>query len=157
MSRFENKRAPDFNLPDQDYKEHSLSDYKGKYVLLYFYPKDMTPGCTIEACAFRDSLNDLKAGGIQVLGVSTDSVESHKKFAKKYDLNFPLLADVNKKVVQYYDLFREKSFMGKIGFGIHRESFLINPEGKIVKHYKKVKPADHPSEVLKDTKAIKAI
>ncbi len=155
MSEFENKMAPDFTLPDQSEKEHSLSDYFGQYVLLYFYPKDMTPGCTVEACTFRDTLNDFKKEGIQVLGVSADSVDRHKKFAEKYDLNFPLLSDMNKKVVQEYGVYQEKSFMGKIGLGINRESFLISPEGKILKHYQKVKPADHPAEVLKDTMTIR--
>lgn len=154
MSDLVGQMAPDFKLPDQTGKEHSLSDYKGQYVLLYFYPKDMTPGCTTEACTFRDRMNDLKKAGIQVLGVSADSVEKHKKFAEKYQLNFPLLADTEKKVVQDYDVFREKSFMGRIGLGIHRESFLINPEGVIVKHYQKVKPTEHPDEVLDDVKKL---
>ena len=102
MANLEGKKAPDFTLPDQDGKNHSLSDHRGKTALVYFYPKDMTPGCTVEACSFRDSMNDLKAAGIQVLGISVDSVESHKKFAEHFHLNFPILSDMNKKVVQEY-------------------------------------------------------
>lgn len=154
MANLEGKKAPDFTLPDQDGKNHSLSDYRGKTVLLYFYPKDMTPGCTVEACSFRDSMNDLKAGGVQVLGVSVDSVESHKKFAEHFHLNFPILSDMNKKVVQEFGVWGEKKFMGVKYVGTSRESFLIGPDGVIVKHYEKVKPATHVAEVLKDAKLL---
>lgn len=123
-------------------------------VLLYFYPKDMTPGCTIEACNFRDRLADLKAIGVQVLGVSADDVESHKKFAKKERLNFPLLADVDRKVSTAYGVWKEKSMYGKNFMGISRESFLIDGSGKIVKHYQKVKPAEHAQEVTSDVKGM---
>ena len=143
-------KAPDFSLPDQDGKPHSLSDYLGKTVLLYFYPKDMTPGCTVEACSFRDAMNDLKAGGVQVLGLSVDSVESHKKFAERYHLNFPILSDMNKKVVQDYGVWGDRKFLGVKYVGTSRESFLINGKGVVVKHYPKVKPATHVAEVLKD-------
>lgn len=152
MDTLVNKKAPNFTLLDQDGKEHSLSDYKGKKVLLYFYPKDDTPGCTKEACSFRDSLNDLKKYDLQVLGVSCDSVESHKKFANKFQLNFPLLADTEKKVVEDYGVWVEKSMYGKKYMGIQRDSFLINEEGKIVKHYIKVKPEQHVDEIIEDLK-----
>ncbi len=164
MSALVGKMAPDFLLPDQDGKNHSLSDYKGKIVLLYFYPKDMTPGCTVEACSFRDSMNDLKGalptgalakvGGIQVLGVSVDSVESHKKFAEHYHLNFPILSDMNKKVVQEYGVWGDRKFMGIKYVGTSRESFLIDPKGVVFKHYKKVKPATHVAEVIGEVKTM---
>lgn len=142
--------APSFTLLDQNGQKHSLKDYKGKKILLYFYPKDDTPGCTTEACSFRDSLNDFKKHGVQVLGVSCDSPESHKKFAEKFHLNFPLLADTEKEVVQKYGVWGEKSMYGRKYMGIFRDSFLIDEKGKIVKHYQKVKPAEHVEQVLKD-------
>src|ERR1700691_6447664 len=123
--------APDFTLPDQDGKEHALSDYKGKWVLLYFYPKDDTPGCTIEACTIRDQFKDFTGIGAVVLGVSTDSVASHKKFASAYELPFILLADAYKEVVGRYGVFGEKKFMGKTYMGTSRTSFLIDPLGNI--------------------------
>lgn len=134
-------RAPDFTLPDQEGKEHSLADYKGKWVLLYFYPKDDTPGCTIEACAIRDQFKDFTEIGAVVLGVSTDSVASHKKFATAYELPFTLLADVHKEMVGVYGVFG------------NRTSFLIDPMGKIAKVYEKVKPELHAAEVIADLKA----
>ncbi len=142
--------APDFALTDQDGKQHSLSDYKGKKVLLYFYPKDDTPGCTIEACSFRDRLNELKDKGIQVLGVSVDDVKSHKKFAEKFQLNFPLLADTEKHVVKAYGVWKEKNMFARTFLGIQRDSFLIDEHGMIVKHYEKVKPETHVDEVMND-------
>lgn len=144
--------APDFKLLDDEGKERSLVEFKGKTVLLYFYPKDMTPGCTVEAQCMRNRMNDLQAAGVQVLGVSTDSVESHKKFKAKEHLNFPLLADTEKKTVQDYGVWQEKSMFGKKYMGISRESFLIDKKGVIVKHYEKVKPAGHAQEVLDDVK-----
>ena len=144
------KKAPAFTLLDQDEKKQSLSDYKGKKVLLYFYPKDDTPGCTTEACSFRDRLNELKKYKVQVLGVSCDSAKSHKKFADKFDLNFPLLADTEKEVVNKYGVWVEKSMYGRKYMGIQRDSFLIDENGKIVKHYEKVKPAEHVDEVIKN-------
>ncbi len=149
-----NKKAPDFKLEDQDGEVRSLADYKGDFVLLYFYPKDMTSGCTLEAQCFRDRLSKLRGLGVQVLGVSADSTESHKKFATAHKLNFPLLADVDKKVIEKYGVWVEKSMYGKIYMGIQRDSFLIDREGKIVKHYTKVNPAEHPGEVVKDVKEI---
>lgn len=149
-----NKSAPEFTLSDQNEKEHALRDYRGKVVLLYFYPKDMTPGCTVEAEGFRDSLNDLKALNVQVLGVSADTCGSHKKFAEKYKLNFPLLADTKKEVINAYGVLKEKSMFGKKYMGISRESFLIDTEGIVRKHYEKVVPAKHPEEVMTDVKSL---
>ena len=150
------KKAPSFTLPDQNGKEHSLADYKGKWVLLYFYPKDDTPGCTIEACTIRDQFKDFKKIGAVVLGVSTDSVASHKKFAAKFELPFTLLADVNKEVVGAYGVFGEKKMMGRAFMGVRRTSFLINPDGNIAKVYEKVKPPEHAGEVIADLKALGA-
>lgn len=146
------KMAPDFELPDQDGKLHKLSDYHGKSVLLYFYPKDDTPGCTKEACSIRDSQANFKNLTTVVLGVSTDSVESHKKFAEKYKLPFTLLSDEKKEVVKLYGAWGDKKIPGLeyFGLGTLRSSFLIDPEGKIAKIYEKVKPATHAEEVLKD-------
>ncbi len=146
--------APDFKLKDQDNKDWSLKDVHGQYALLYFYPKDMTPGCTTEAQCFRDRMNDFKGLGLQVLGISCDDVASHKKFAEKHGLNFPLLADVDKKVVNAYGVWVEKSMYGKKYMGIQRDSFLIDPKGKIVKHYVKVKPENHVMEVFEDLKEL---
>ncbi|PIR47487.1 thioredoxin-dependent thiol peroxidase [Candidatus Uhrbacteria bacterium CG10_big_fil_rev_8_21_14_0_10_50_16] len=143
-------KAKDFSLVDQNGVVRTLNDYKGQYVLLYFYPKDMTPGCTIEAVCFRDSLNDFKAVGIQVLGVSADTVASHKKFADAHKLNFPLLSDVDRTVIRSYGAEGEKSMFGKKYMGILRDSFLIDPKGVIAKHYEKVNPAKHAQEVLDD-------
>ncbi len=144
--------APDFTLPDQDGKMHTLSAYHGQNVLLYFYPKDDTPGCTKEACNFRDSLPQLKQLNAVVFGMSTDSVASHKKFADKYGLPFTLLSDVDKKVVEAYGVWGEKSFLGKKYMGINRISFLIGTDGNILKIYESVKPAVHAGEVEQDLK-----
>lgn len=146
--------APDFSLPDQDGTIHTLSAYRGRFVLLYFYPKDDTPGCTKEACALRDADPDFsKLDGV-VLGVSADSVKSHKKFAEKYELKFPLLADENKAVVNAYGVWGLKKFMGREYEGIFRNSFLIGPDGTIKKVYEKVKPELHAQEVLEDLKSL---
>lgn len=141
-------KTQDFELSDQDGNIHSLSQYKGKWIVLYFYPKDDTPGCTKEACNFRDSLQDLKDAGAVVLGVSKDSVSSHQKFAKKYHLNFPILSDEDKKVIKAYKAWGEKSFMGKAFEGTLRITYLIDPEGKISKIFKDVKPLIHAKEIL---------
>lgn len=148
------EEAPVFSLKDQDGKERSLADYRGKWVLLYFYPKDDTPGCTIEACEIRDQFEHFTDIGAVVLGVSTDSVESHKKFATAYQLPYTLLADPTKEVVGRYGVFGEKKFMGNAYMGTSRTSFLIDPSGKISKVYEKVKPAKHASEVIADLKAL---
>lgn len=146
------KPAPDFTLPDQDGKAHKLSDYRGQWVLLYFYPEDDTPGCTKEACVIRDYFPQFGGLKAKVLGVSVDSVASHKKFEEKYKLPFILLADEKKEVVKQYGVWREKNFLGKKYIGTARTSFLIDPEGKIVKIYEKVKPEAHATEVLEDLK-----
>jgi peroxiredoxin Q/BCP len=147
-------KAPAFSLPDQDGKLTKLSDFAGKWVLLYFYPKDDTPGCTKEACGFRDSLPHFKKSKVMVLGVSVDSVKSHRKFADKYGLPFTLLADEDKKVVNQYGVWVEKSMYGRKYMGTARTSFLIDPAGKIAKIYEKVKPEQHPAEVLADLKLL---
>ncbi len=149
-----NKKAPKFTLLDQDGEKRSLSDYEGKKVLLYFYPKDDTPGCTTEACSFRDRLNELKKFGVQVLGVSCDDVKKHKKFVEKFDLNFPLLADTEKEIVNKYGVWLEKSMYGKKYMGIQRDSFLIDENGVIQKHYEKVKPAEHVDQIIADLKSL---
>lgn len=143
-------KAPEFTLPDQEGKEHSLSDYKAKWVLVYFYPKDNTPGCTIEACSMRDSIEDIRRGKAEVLGISVDSVKSHANFAGKYKLPFPILSDSEKEVVKKYGVWGKKKFMGREYTGISRTSFLIDPKGKIAKIYEKVKPLGHAKEVLED-------
>lgn len=149
-------KAPDFTLPDQEGKTHSLSDYAGEWVLLYFYPKDDTPGCTAEACGIRDNYDAYGDAEVTVLGVSTDSVKSHAKFVTKYALPFTLLADEEKKVVAAYGVWGEKKFMGRDYMGTNRMSFLIDPKGKIAKIYDKVRPADHAAEVLADVRALKS-
>ena len=147
-------KAPEFNLLDQDGKSHSLSEYKGGWFLLYFYPKDNTEGCTKEACALRDDFLGFKKLDVKIVGVSVDSVKSHKKFAEEYQLPFTLLADEDKTVVNAYSVWGEKSMYGRKYMGTLRTSFLINPEGNIVKIYEKVKPAEHSREVLEDLKSI---
>ncbi len=146
MIDFLNQLAPDFSLKDQEGTPHKLSDYRGGLVLLYFYPKDMTPGCTKEAQCFRDRLNDLKDLNVQVLGISIDNEKSHKKFAEKEHLNFPILSDTDKSAVREYGV-RKGPFT-------KRESFLIDQNGMIIKHYRKVNPQEHAEEVLGDVKAL---
>ena len=145
-------KAKEFNLPDESGKFHKLSDYHGRWVVLYFYPKDDTPGCTKEACGFRDGLSQLEELGVAVLGVSKDSPKSHQKFKEKYHLNFPLLSDESKEVIQAYGAWGEKSFMGRKFSGILRKTYLIDPEGEIKKIYEKVNPAKHSAEILADVK-----
>lgn len=147
-------KAPEFTLLDQDGKSHSLSSYRGKWVLLYFYPKDDTPGCTKEACSMRDNLPTFEKLDMVILGVSTDHVKSHKKFSEKFALNFPILADEQKEVVNAYQVWQPKKFMGREFLGTLRVSFLINPEGNIAKVYEKVKPEQHAEEVATDAKAL---
>lgn len=144
----ENNPAPNFTLLDQDSKSHTLSDYQGMKVLIYFYPKDMTPGCTVQAEGMRDSINDFKELNVQVLGISVDDIKSHKKFVEKHNLNFPLLADTDKEVVNLYNVWKEKSMFGKKYMGIVRDSFLINEKGIIVKHFPKVNPLNHSKLVM---------
>lgn len=143
-------KAPNFDLPDEDNKHHSLSDFVGSWLLLYFYPKDDTPGCTVEACSFRDAQEKFREIGARIVGISTDSVASHKKFAQKHALPFTLLSDSEKKTVADYGVWEKKKFMGREYMGIVRSSFLINKEGTIQKVYEKVNPLTHTAEVLKD-------
>lgn len=143
-------QAPLFTLPDQEGKTHSLSEYKGKWVILYFYPRDDTPGCTREACEFRDAENELKKRGIITLGVSKDSIASHKKFAEKHKLSFPILSDESLATIRAYHAWGEKKFMGKTYTGILRKTFLIGPDGEIKKEYPKVFPLGHAAAVLGD-------
>ncbi len=147
------QKAPDFKLPDATGKEHELSDYAGKWVLLYFYPKDDTPGCTKEACGIRDNFPAFRKMKAVVLGMSADSPVSHGKFTAKFDLPFALLSDESKKVLEKYGVWGKKKFMGREYMGIFRTSFLIDPEGKIAKIYENVKPEMHAEEVLADLKA----
>lgn len=149
-------KAPDFNLPDQDGKMHTLKDYAGKWVLIYFYPKDNTPGCTKEACGLRDGIPDFGTLGMEVLGVSKDSEASHQKFIAKYDLNFSLLADTDTEMMQAYGAWGEKSMFGKKYMGTMRNSYLIDPKGNIAKIYEKVKPAQHAEQVKKDLQKLQA-
>lgn len=142
--------APDFELLGQDGETHKLSDYLGQKILIYFYPKDDTPGCTKEACQIRDNFPKFSGVNTLVLGISTDSVESHQKFAQKYKLPFTLLADVKKEVVRKYGVYKPKKLFGKEFFGTVRTSFLIDKRGKIVNIYEKVKPTIHAEEVLGD-------
>ncbi len=142
--------APNFNLQDQNGEWHTLDNYKGKWVVLFFYPKDQTPGCTTEACNFRDNIFEFEKLNAQILGVSLDDVESHQAFSEKYSLPYPILADVNKECATEYGVLG-KFMMMTIA---KRQSFLINPEGSIVKHYKKVDPDIHTKEVIGDLKEL---
>ena len=144
----EGDTAPDFTLPADDGREVTLSELRGKPVVLYFYPKDDTPGCTREACAFRDRSADLAARGAVVLGVSPDDTASHGRFRDKYHLNFPLLADTGHQVAEAYGAWREKNMYGKTSLGIQRSTFLIGPDGKVRKAWKKVSVDGHDEEVL---------
>lgn len=141
-------KAPEFSLPDQNGQPRTLADFLGQWVVLYFYPKDDTPGCTKEACSFRDGFARFKRAGIVVLGVSADSVRKHAKFVEKYELPFLLLADESKVVVEQYGVWAKKKFMGREYMGILRTTFLIDPAGKIAKIYENVKPEEHAEEVL---------
>ncbi len=145
--------APDFTLPTGDGSQMHLADLRGKTVLLYFYPKDDTPGCTTEACAFRDAWGELQARGVVVLGVSRDDVKSHQKFASKYSLPFPLLADLGGAVAQKYGVWVEKSMYGKSYMTMARTSFLILPDGTIGHVWEQVKPEGHAAEVLAEVDA----
>lgn len=144
----EGTKAPAFTLTADDGTKVRLSDLKGSPVVLYFYPKDDTPGCTREACAFRDQKAKLEKAGSVVLGVSADSAESHAKFRDKYDLNFPLLVDADHKVAEKYGAWREKNMYGKKSMGIQRSTFLIDPAGKVAKLWKRVKVDGHDQQVL---------
>ena len=140
--------APDFELLDQEGKTHKLSDYRGKPVVLYFYPKDNTPGCTAQACSFRDSFAEYRQKGIVVLGVSKDSSKSHTKFQEKYSLPFTLLADTETEVAQAYGIWVKKKMMGREYMGMERTTFVIDKDGKIIHIMEKVKPQNHAADVL---------
>jgi peroxiredoxin Q/BCP len=139
-------KTTDFSLHDQNDTVHTLKQYRGKWVVLYFYPKDDTPGCTIEACKFRDSLAQLQKLGVVILGVSKDSVASHKKFAQKYHLNFPILSDISKEIIKAYDA---QGIIGTL-----RKTYVINPDGDIKKVYNNVNPTIHAGEILRDLPAL---
>jgi peroxiredoxin Q/BCP len=146
--------APDFTLPDQDGKQHTLSNYKGSPVVLYFYPKDHTSGCTKEACAFRDDYSAYHEAGVTILGVSPDSPKTHTNFIAKHDLPFTLLADTEREVLKLYDALGLKKMYGREYEGVLRTTYLIGSDGKIAKVYEKVKPATHSEEILADLKEL---
>lgn len=141
--------APDFELEDQEGRSHRLADYRGRWVVLYFYPKDDTPGCTKEACGFRDRLDDLGNLNAAVLGVSADDRTSHARFAEKYDLTFPLLVDPDKRVLEGYDAYGDKTMYGKVFKGVKRVTYLIAPDGRVARTWPKVKAGEHADEVRK--------
>ena len=141
-------KAPEFTLPDQNGEMRSLSDYKGQKVILYFYPKDMTSGCTKQACAFSELYPQFREKGAVVLGVSKDSVASHKRFEEKYGLPFVLLSDTEKTVIEAYDVWKEKKLYGKVSYGVVRTTYLIDEDGVIERAFDKVKAADNPAQML---------
>ncbi len=148
----EKMKAPDFNLLDEDGIPHTLSEYHGAPLILYFYPKDNTPGCTTEACSFRDDYSAYEKAKVTILGVSADSVKSHKKFKEKYQLPFTLLSDPEHTVCEAYGVWAEKQMMGKKYMGILRTTFVINKNGEIAKVFEGVKPSEHSKEVLEVVK-----
>ncbi|MCO6500951.1 MAG: thioredoxin-dependent thiol peroxidase [Vicingus serpentipes] len=146
----EGDAAPEFGIKDQNGKLHHLADYKGKKVILYFYPKDLTPGCTLESCNLRDNYTELKKDGFEVIGVSADNEVKHQKFINKHDLPFNLLADVDHKVLNAYGVWGPKKFMGKEYDGIHRTTFVINEDGIIEKIINKVNTKEHTKQILEE-------
>jgi len=148
-------QAPDFALPDENNTIRRLSDFKGRTVVLYFYPKDDTPGCTTEACNFRDNYSDYVNADVVILGVSPDSTNSHNKFKGKFTLPFPLLADDDHKICQLYGVWGPKHFMGREFEGVLRTTFLIDTNGKISKVFENVKPSEHSQEVLAEIKSLR--
>lgn len=150
------QKAPDFKLPDENGKLHKLSDYRGKTVVLYFYPADDTPGCTQEACNFRDDYLKYRAAGAVILGVSPDDEESHEKFKEKFSLPFPLLADVGHKVCEKYGVWALKSMFGKKYWGVVRSTFIIDPDGKLAEIYRKVSVPQHSQVVLETIRQMQA-
>ncbi len=145
----EGTKAPDFTLPDKDGNAVSLESYRGRYVLVYFYPKDNTPGCTAEACSIRDAMPDFSALSLSVIGISPDKAESHRRFAEKYSLDFTLLSDTDHRTMEAYGAYGEKTLYGKKTVGVIRSSFLIDPEGNVVKVWKKVNTKTHGEDVKK--------
>jgi peroxiredoxin Q/BCP len=145
----EGSTAPAFKTTDGEGNSVNLKDYRGQKVVLYFYPKDDTPGCTREACSFRDSFREFKKAGIEVLGISTDNEKSHQKFTKKFDLPFTLLTDTDHAIAEKYNSYGQKKFMGRTYMGVFRKTYLIDEKGKIKRVFDKVKPDDHAQEVLK--------
>lgn len=145
--------APSFTLPNDEGKLHSLSEYRGNWVVLYFYPKDDTPGCTVEACAMRDARDELTALGAQVVGVSKDDAAAHEKFKAKYNLNFTLLSDVDGEVITAYGAWGKKQFGRE---GILRKTFIINPDGQVVKVYGRVTPLGHGGQVVEEVRRLQA-
>ena len=144
----EGQKAPDFDLKNQNDEIVSLSQYNGKFIVLYFYPKDDTPGCTKEACSFRDHSDVLKKAGVVVLGVSLDDSESHRKFSQKFNLNFPLLCDQDAKVSRLYGVYKRKNLYARLYWGIERSTFIIDPKGVILKAFRKVSVDGHTEKVL---------
>jgi thioredoxin-dependent peroxiredoxin len=148
--------APDFQLPSTRGKDVTLKEFKGKDVILYFYPRDETPGCTAEACSFRDHEGDLSKAGAAILGVSTDPMESHQKFVTKHKLNFPLLSDETADVAKMYGAWKEKNTYGRRSWGVARTTYWIGADGRIKKIYKKIDTAKHADDILADLKAARA-
>jgi peroxiredoxin Q/BCP len=149
-------QAPDFALPDQNGQLRSLADYRGTWLVLYFYPKDDTPGCTTEACSFRDEREVIAEHGADVVGISKDTVASHKKFADKYNLNFTILSDPDHKVIEAYNAWAPKKMFGREYLGTLRKTFIISPEGQIAREYPDVTPKEHALQIIKDLEALKA-
>jgi peroxiredoxin Q/BCP len=147
--------APDFSLQDESGKTIRLSDFQGKTVLLYFYPKDDTPGCTKEACNFRDDYSAYEDAGVTILGISPDTMKSHEKFKAKYDLPFTLLADPDHKVASEYGVWGPKKYMGREYEGVLRTTFLIGPDSRILRVFENVKPAEHSAEVLAELESLR--
>jgi peroxiredoxin Q/BCP len=143
-------KAPDFNLPDENGTPRKLTDFKGKYLVLYFYPKDDTPGCTVEACDFRDGIHNYEKAGVIVLGISPDSSKSHAKFKQKYSLPFSLLADEGHKICEAYGVWGRKKAMGREYDGVFRTTFLIDPQGVVKRVFENVKPEGHSTLVLSE-------
>lgn len=147
-------KAMNFKLPDQNGKLHTLKQYEGKWIIVYFYPKDSTPGCTKEACNFRDGRTILDSMGVIVLGISKDSVKSHKKFADKHKLEFTLLSDPTADTIRQYGSLAEKTLFGKTYMGVERNTYLISPDGELTKTYKNVNPMSHINEIIDDLKKL---
>jgi len=149
------EKAPNFRLPSTEGKELTLADFKGKDLVLYFYPKDDTPGCTKEACAFRDLSSDLTKAGAAVVGVSTDDLKSHQKFREKYNLNFPLLSDTTADVCKMFGAWKEKNLYGRRSWGVARKTILIGPDRMIRRVYNRVDPTTHGDQILRDLKELR--